>query len=243
MCNAVLAFYLITDRRRPKNRERKDDQVVADNSERQSEMPVSKDESKTLVGASSFDIDGLEARMVKAVTDTVNETLPIVMKSMIGNVRMQDVEFGEDQSNTNESQTEEAAKFTPLSAKETDEAFDVDIRDVDDSEPSAPTATGVPLDELEERINSGIKSDATPEQQAAAGKLLADMKDTQLYERITSLNDDIDRRVNLCIRMNIQAEIKARNSESNSPKIVRKMAAVNIVPDNTDDFNPADMLP
>lgn len=242
-CNAVLVGYLVMDRRRPKSTEKKEDGVVIDNSEQQPDVPAPTTESDSLVGASSFDIEGLEARMIKAMTDTVTETLPILVKSMLGDVSLKDVEFADEKPDASEQQDEKPPKYKPLSAEETDKAFDVDIRDVEDSEPSAPVAAGVPLDELEEKINTAMNPDATPEQQADAGKILSDLRDTELMERLTSTNDDIDRRVNLCIRMSIQAEIKARNSKSDTPKIVRKVASVNIVPNDTDDFNPADMLP
>lgn len=241
-CNAVLVGYLFMDKRKPRS-VKKEDGIVADNSKQQPEVSEPETENKSLVGASSFDIDSLEARMMKIITDTVSDTLPKVVKSMIGDVNFKDVEFAEDKTSGSESSVEAAPKFTPLSAKETEAAFDVDIRDVDDSEPSAPSATGVPLDELEEKINSGMKPDATPEQQEEAGKLLSDLKDTQFFERITSLNDDIDRRVNLCIRMSIQAEIREKNSATAVPRPARKVATIKNLTDKQENFNPADMLP
>ena len=181
--------------------------------------------------------------MMKVITDTVTETLPQVVKSMIGDVNFKDVEFAEETPHMPEQQTTLSPKFTPLSAAETDTAFDVDIRDVEDSGPSAPTATGIPLDELEEKINTAMNPDATPEQQAEAGKILSDLRDTELMERLTSTNDDIDRRVNLCIRMSIQAEIREKNSAAGLPRPVKKVSAVKTVTVKPEDFNPADMLP
>ena len=208
-CNAVLVGYLVMDKRRPKSTEKKESGVAAESLGQQPEVPVPETENRSLVGASSFDIDSLEARMMKVITDTVSETLPKVVKSMIGDVNFKDVEFADE---TPDMPDPQSPKFTPLSAAETDTAFDVDIRDVEDSGPSAPTATGIPLDELEEKINTAMNPDATPEQQAEAGKILSDLRDTELMERLTSTNDDIDRRVNLCIRMSIQAEIREKNS-------------------------------
>lgn len=241
-CNAVLVGYLVMDKRRPKSTEKKENDVAPDNSGQQPEA-VPETENRSLVGASSFDIDSLEARMMKVITDTVTETLPQVVKSMIGDVNFKDVEFAEETPHMPEQQTTLSPKFTPLSAAETDTAFDVDIRDVEDSGPSAPTATGIPLDELEEKINTAMNPDATPEQQAEAGKILSDLRDTELMERLTSTNDDIDRRVNLCIRMSIQAEIREKNSAAGLPRPVKKVSAVKTVTVKPEDFNPADMLP
>ena len=241
-CNAVLVGYLVMDKRRPKSTEKKESGVAAESSGQQPEA-VPETENRSLVGASSFDIDSLEARMMKVITDTVTETLPKVVKSMIGDVNFKDVEFAEETPDMPEPQTMQSPKFTPLSAAETNTAFDVDIRDVEDSGPSAPTATGIPLDELEEKINTAMNPDATPEQQAEAGKILSDLRDTELMERLTSTNDDIDRRVNLCIRMSIQAEIREKNSVAGLPRPVKKVSAVKTVTVKPEDFNPADMLP
>lgn len=242
-CNAVLIGYLVMDKRRPKSTDKKENGIAPDSSGQQPEVSVPVTENKSLVGASSFDIDSLEARMMKVITDTVTETLPKVVKSMIGDVSLKDVEFAEEESDASEQQDEKPPKYTPLSPEETDKAFDIDIRDVEDSEPSAPVATGVPLDELEEKINTAMNPDATPEQQAEAGKILSDLRDTELMERLTSTNDDIDRRVNLCIRMSIQAEIREKNSAAVPPRSVKKVSVVKTVTAKPEDFNPADMLP
>lgn len=242
-CNAILVGHLIMDKRRPKTAEKKEEDVTEGNSGQQQEVSVPVPENKFLVGASSFDIDSLEARMMKVIADTVTETLPKVVKSMIGDVSLKDVEFAEEESDASEQQDEKPPKYTPLSPEETDKAFDVDIRDVEDSEPSAPVATGVPLDELEEKINTAMNPDATPEQQVEAGKILSDLRDTELMERLTSTNDDIDRRVNLCIRMSIQAEIREKNSAAVPPRSVKKVSVVKTATAKPEDFNPADMLP
>ena len=242
-CNAVLVGHLIMDKRRPKSTEKKENGVVPDSSGQQPEVSVPVPENKSLVGASSFDIDSLEARMMKVITDTVTETLPKVVKSMIGDVNFKDVEFAEETPDMPEPETTQSPKFTPLSAAETDTAFDVDIRDVEDAVPSAPSATGIPLDELEEKINTAMNPDATPEQQVESGKILSDLRGTELMERLTSTNDDIDRRVNLCIRMSIQAEIREKNSAAGLPRPVKKVSSVKTVTVKPEDFNPADMLP
>lgn len=243
LCNAVIAGAMVFGKAGKQSSRKADEKsVVPDNADEQpgKETPA---EQKSCVGASSFDIDRLEAKMIQAVTDTMKETFPILVNGMIGDVRLKDVEFAEEKPDKDETEAQEKSKFAPLSSAETDAAFNTDIRDLDDSEPSAPTATGASLDELENAFDTAMDRDATPEQQAEAGKCLSEIKDTQLYERLVSANDDIDRRVNLCIRMSIQAEIEAKNSIPRSPRIVRKSVSVNIPVDNPDDFNPADMLP
>lgn len=243
LCNAVIAGAMVFGKAGKQSTRKADEKsVVPDNADEQpgKERPA---EQKSCVGASSFDIDRLEAKMIQAVTDTMKETFPILVNGMIGDVRLKDVEFAEEKPDKDETEAQEKSKFTPLSSAETDAAFDTDIRDFDDAGPSAPTATGASLDELENAFGTAMDKDATPEQQAEAGKCLSEIKDTQLYERLVSANDDIDRRVNLCIRMSIQAEIEAKNSIPRPPRVIRKSVSVNIPADNPDDFNPADMLP
>ena len=109
--------------------------------------------------------------------------------------------------------------------------------------PSAPMATGTSIEELEDAVNTAVNPNSTAEQQVKAGKLLAEIKDTELFDRIASVNDDIDRRVNLCIRMSIKADIEAKNNTPTPPKTVRKSMSVKITTDDPDNFNPADMLP
>ena len=243
LCNAVIAGAMVLGKAGKQSSRKADKKsVVPDNADEQPEKKTPS-EQKSCVGASSFDMDRLEAKMIQAVTHTVKETLPVLVNGVIGDVRLKDIEFAEENPDTDETEAQAKSKFTSLSSDETAVAFDTDIRDFDDAGPSAPTATGASLDELENALDTAMDKDATPEQQAEAGRRLSEIKDTQLYERVVSANDDIDRRVNLCIRMSIQAEIEARNSTPRPPRVVRKSVSVNIPADNTEDFNPADMLP
>lgn len=243
LCNAVIAGVMVFGKNRKQSSCKADEKsVVPDDADEQPEKEAIS-EHKSCVGASSFDIDRLEAKMIQAVTDTMKETFPILVNGMIGDVRLKDVEFAGEKPDKDENESQEKSKFSPLSSAETDAAFDTDIRDIDDAGPSAPTASGASLDELENAFDTAMDRDATPEQQAEAGKCLSEIKDTQLYERLVSANDDIDHRVNLCIRMSIQAEIEAKNAIPRPPRVVHKSVSVNIPADNPDDFNPADMLP
>lgn len=180
--------------------------------------------------------------MLKVLEDTVKDTLPVLVGSMLGDVRLQDVEFADDKTDAQDSD-EYKPHFTPLSSDETELAFGTDIREVDDMGPSAPMATGTSIEELEDAVNTAVNPNSTAEQQVKAGKLLAEIKDTELFDRIASVNDDIDRRVNLCIRMSIKADIEAKNNTPTPPKTVRKSMSVKITTDDPDNFNPADMLP
>lgn len=241
LCNAVLVGSVVLERKRKPLSQGKE--IIPDSAGAMTDPEKSAQaENKSGVGRSNFDIDRLEARMLKVLEDTVKDTLPVLVGSMLGDVRLQDVEFADDKTDAQDSD-EYKPHFTPLSSDETELAFGTDIRDVDDMYPSAPMATGTSIEELEDAVNTAVNPNSTTEQQVKAGKLLAEIKDTELFDRIASVNDDIDRRVNLCIRMRIKADIEANNNTPTPPKTVRKSMSVKITTDDPDNFNPADMLP
>lgn len=246
LCNVGLVAFLIFDSRRRSGQP----------SAPQVQPPLSEDENEdrlhekspkaACVGKSTLELDRFEAILAKTVKATVEEVLPNVLGDMIGDVRLKDVEFADDTESAETvpsmAQTDErpAPKFQPLSESATKDAFETDIRNFDD-EPSAPVATGTSIDELEGAVDTAMNPDSTPEQQAQAGKILSEMQGTELLDRL-SQNDDIDRRVNLCIRMSIRAEFESKKSPMAVPKSVKKSVAVKIVTDDIDDFNPADLL-
>lgn len=200
---------------------------------------------KCAIGKSTFEMDKLEAMMVQVAKETVKAMLPAAVNELMGDVDVKHVEFAPEIPEDSGNDTEKEKRFTPMSSHEINEAFDTDIRDVDDSGPAAPLASGASLDEIEDAVSTAINPDATAGQQAEAGKILSEVKDTELFERLTSANDDIDRRVNLCIKMSIRAEIEARNimPRTTRPKVIKKAVSFDIPVNNPDDFNLADMLP
>lgn len=245
LCNVGLVAFLVFDSRRkgglPSPPPVQQPPLEDENAVKHDESP------KTAgVGKSTLELDRFEAILAKTVKTTVEEVLPNVLGDMIGDVRLKDVEFADDTESAETvpsmAQTDErpAPKFQPLSESATKDAFETDIRNFDD-EPSAPVASGTTIDELEGAVDTAMNPDSTPQQQAQAGKILSEMQGTELLERL-SQNDDIDRRVNLCIRMSIRAEFESKKSPMAVPKTVKKSVAVKIVTDDIDDFNPADLL-
>lgn len=237
LCNAVVIGFMVMDNKRKarsSTSEPKESKKPSDESKPERDV---NSESSSGIGKSSFDMDLLEAKMKRVLEDTVKETLPVVLNNMLGDVKFKDVEFADNGQETAESKP----KFTAMSEEESQMALDTDIRDVVDDEPSAPSASGVSIDELENAVSTAVNPDATPEQQAEAGKILSGMQDTEFFDRITA-NDDIDRRVNLCIKMSIRAEIAMKGNEPTAPRVIKKKVET-VVSDNLDDFNPADLLP
>ena len=195
------------------------------------------------IGKSKFNVEDFEERLMEKVASSVKDMLPVMFEDMIGDLKLKDVEFAEETPSPeqNPEQTPGNRKFQPLSKDETEDAFDTDMRDIIQDGPSAPSANGATLDELEAAVDTAMDASASPEQQAEAGKVLSELKDTQLFERITE-NDDIDRRVNLCIKMSIRADISVRNKNPKTPEAVRKVTSKKIIADRFEDFNPADLL-
>lgn len=245
LCNVGLVAFLIFDSRRSGQPSAPPVQPPQSEDEN-TDTPYEESPKTAGVGRSTLELDRFEAILAKTVKATVEEVLPNVLGDMIGDVRLKDVEFADETESAETvhsmSHTDEkpAPKFQPLSESATKDAFETDIRDFDD-EPSAPVASGTTIDELEGAVDTVMNPDATPQQQAQAGKVLSEMQGTELLEKL-SQNDDIDRRVNLCIRMSIRAEIESKEVPVSKPKTVKKSVAVKIVTDDIDDFNPADLL-
>lgn len=240
LCCLLMVAWLVFDARQRTTKPSANRPIVEDN-----EKPEFPEEnpptSECIVGKSRFEIDKLEEMMAQVARDTVKAMLPAAVNELMGDVDVRDVEFANEETKV----SEKVNKFTPMSSREVSEAFDTDIRDVEDSDPSAPLASGASLDEIEDAVNTAINPDASETQQAKAGKILSEVKDTELFDRLTSANDDIDRRVNLCIKMSIKAEIEARNimPRTSRSKVVKKSVSVDIPLNDTDDFNLADLLP
>lgn len=239
--NAVIAALLLKDsngktKKMPESEDAKTSEPRNDISEA---MPT----PKAGIGKSTFNIDDFEKRMMETVATSVKKMIPVMLEEMVGELKLKDVEFAEEQTVSSESaeQKGETKKFQPLSKDDTAAAFDTDIRDFTEDEPAAPSANGATLDELEAAVDTAMNKEATPEQQAKAGRVLSGLQDTELFGRITE-NDDIDRRVNMCIKMSIRADISVKNRNPKTPEVVKKAVSKMTIADNLDDFNPADLL-
>lgn len=239
--NAVIVALLLKDSKGKTKEDPKSDD--AKRQEPEKETTDTTPTPKAGIGKSTFSIEDFEKRMMEAVASSVKEMLPVMIEDAIGDLKLKDVEFAEEQgdSHNEAAQITENPKFKPLTNDETVTAFDTDIREIADDGPAVPSANGATLDELEAAVDTAMNDKATPEQQASAGKVLSELQDTQLFEHITE-NDDIDRRVNMCIKMSIRADISIKNRNPKTPDAVKKAVSKIVIADNIDDFNPADLL-
>lgn len=242
-CLAMVAWLMFDARQRTGKPEDNAFQTAPDDKIPQENMKTEEDTS--CIGSSSFEIDRLEALMERVAKETFKTMLPMAMNEIAGDVNLKDVEFAPEPEENDSVNPEPEKRFTPMSPEEISDAFETDIRDFDESGPAAPMATGASLDEIEDAVGTALDPDASREQQVKAGKVLSEVKDTELYDRLASANDEIDRRVNLCIKMSIKADIEAGNSNSSSPrrKVVRKSVSVNMPLDDPDNFDLSSLLP
>lgn len=218
ICNAVLATYLITSNKVRENRSNKESDPKPYDVE-SAEKPKEHLEqgSKTRpVAESKFNADEFFARYADEFIKNVKKKLPALIAA-IGDVNKSDVEFSEENAEDNNQKFVPAKEYKPLSAEELEAAFDTDIRDVEDLPPSAPVTTGTTFDELEKAVNTAMDVNSTDEDLAEAGRVIAPFTMTQLYGAITT-DEEISDRVDLCLRLSIQADLNIKPKNSRADK-------------------------
>lgn len=247
--SSVLAGVMIYDKKKPQGEPKKDLQPDAE-AEIEKLAP-----QKSMVGKSKTDMSAYEALIAMSVEKAVQKVLPIALNELLGDVNLKDVEFGksagtESEDIVPESETQPEAKpesdkpkFQPMDSNETAAAFDTDIRDVEDDYPSAPSAAGVPIEDIENAVNTVYDKDATESELAEAGKTLKEVEGTELDDRLKA-DDEISKRIDLCVRLCIRAEIQAKSTDSRRVEKltkVEKEAKLNL-PDNFEDFDPSSIF-
>ena len=201
-----------------------------------------------IVGKSTFNIDDFEVKFNRVEERLA--TLSKMLDRLEGDVRLKDVEFtnpedrptAEDIANDEvESEKFIPRKFSRMNPETEANAFeDVRIEDFDPDMVSAPSASGVSMEDIESSVDTAMNPAAPAEEKAKAGKILNGLVGTDLMDRLTSV-EDIYKGVMSCLRESYRMDIgvgtshKTRNSSSGK-------ARKHIVPANIEDFNPADLL-
>ena len=255
LCNAVLVAYLLKSDRNGKKRDSEEvppqtasEHEVANNGQTPAEpqSPATDSLADKGVAPSKFNVDEFMARMASEIVSDVKKQLPKMLSEMVGELKEKYVEFVPDDEI---EQFTPAKVMAPLNSDEIDDAFNTDMRDIDDTPPSEPLAQASSIDELEEAVATAVNPDSTDEDLAAAGKIIEPYKETRLYDVITS-NEEIDRRVELCFRLSIQSEIslkkippkKSKAETPRSPKVAKRSLSVDLDNVDPDDFDVADIL-
>lgn len=220
---------------------------------------------RSLVGKSKFNIDEeLESRIDRLVDNAFDRNISRIKLTMLGDVRLKDVEFGDEASATTAAATgnevrndnlpmpEQPVKNARMTPEQERSAFDdVRIEDVEPDTVSAPSATGATMDDIEESISTAVNPDATPEQKIEAGKVLDPLMDTNLMEGLMSY-EEIYKGIQSCmtelLRENI-ADRQARKPDGKAKKarpvknpVTEKNVPTFKIAKNIDDFDPADLL-
>lgn len=175
-----------------------------------------------VVAPSKFNVDEFMAQISSEVISDVRKELPTILRQAIGDVRISDVKF-EDGFEDDPEPDEEFVprKFKALNSDETDDAFNTDLRNIDDTPPSEPVASGTSMDELEKAMDVAMDNKSSEEELAEAGKVIEPFTVTKLFDAITT-NEEIDRRIELCLTLALRAELSMKpissKADSNNEK-------------------------
>lgn len=212
------------------------------------EPSVAEASDQSIVGASHFIMEEFEAKFNKVEEKLV--ALGNKIDRLEGDVSLNDVEFADTEDNPTaadlakeEVETGEfiPKKFSRMSPEEEANAFnDVRIEEFEPDMVSAPSASGVSMEEIEHSVDTAMNPTASIAERAKAGKILNDLIGTDLMDRLTSV-DEIYKGVMRCLRENYRAEIGVTDTPKSAKKPSKKREDFKI-PDNIDDFNPADLL-
>lgn len=175
-----------------------------------------------VVAPSKFNVDEFMAKISSEVISDVRKELPKILKAAIGEVKFSDIKFEDGYEDDSEPDEDFVPrKFKALNTDETDDAFNTDLRNIDDTPPSEPIATGTSIDELEKAMDVAMDNKSSDEELAEAGKVIQPFTVTKLFDAITT-NEEIDRRIELCLTLALRAELsmklKPAKGDSNNDK-------------------------
>lgn len=207
-----------------------------------------KETDADIVGKSTFNIDDFEVKFNKVEERLA--TLSKMLDRLEGDVRLKDVEFTnpEDRPTEEDMANDEAEdekfiprKFSRMNPETEANAFeDVRIEDFDPDMVSAPSASGVSMEDIESSVDTAMNPAAPADEKAKAGKILNGLVGTDLMDRLTSV-EDIYKGVMSCLRESYRMDIGVSTVNKNEKPSLGK-GRKHIVPANIEDFNPADLL-
>lgn len=205
------------------------------------------------IGKSQFNAEEFQAKfdlIFKKVEEIEKQTFKLRDK-MIGDVDESDVEFGETEDKSTDvpeqvktspvnAETEAQPKDARMNKTEEAQAFeDVRINDVEPDTVSAPSATGLSIDEIEDSVNTFEDVKATPEQRGKAARLLARLEGTNLMDLLSQRSPKITADIRKCVLEDVRERMTGNKFASSVSRSKRK----GVISDNLDDFDPEDWLP
>lgn len=199
---AIFCLLLLTDIIKPVSQKN----TSEDKDEKGSSKEEAASDKTQVVAPSKFNVDEFMAQISSEVISDVRKELPKILKDAIGEVKISDIKFEEG---FDEDEEFVPRKFKALNDDETDDAFNTDLRNIDDTPPSEPIATGTSMDELEEALGVAMDDNSSDEELAKAGKVIEPYTVTKLFDAITT-NEEIDRRIELCLTLALRAELSMK---------------------------------
>lgn len=181
----------------------------------------------TVVPQSDFDLD----RFREVLTESITAAMTYVLKTKIGDVNPQDVEF---KNPATDSSVNGNADDIPTDSNTADET-----PDMDDFEPDSvsPPAKGESIDEIEAAVSVAANPAATPEQKAEAGRVLTGMRDVVFIGKMMETDERINAGIMNCIAESVRAAHKKKIGRPSSSR--RKGRGIDVDgslrrPENTD---------
>lgn len=181
----------------------------------------------TVVPQSDFDLD----RFREVLTESITAAMTYVLKTKIGDVNPQDVEF---KNPATDSSVNGNADDIPTDSDTADET-----PDMDDFEPDSvsPPAKGESIDEIEAAVSVAANPAATPEQKAEAGRVLTGMRDVVFIGKMMETDERINAGIMNCIAESVRAAHKKKIGRPSSSR--RKGRGIDVDgslrrPENTD---------
>lgn len=199
---AIFCLLLLTGIIKPVSQKK----ASGDKEEKVSPKEEATSDNAHVVAPSKFNVDEFMAQISSEVISDVRKELPKILKDAIGEVKISDIKFEEGFDDDEEFVPR---KFKALNEDETDDAFNTDLRNIDDTPPSEPIATGTSMDELEEAMDVAMDKNSSDEDLAKAGKVIEPYTVTKLFDAITT-NEEIDRRIELCLTLALRAELSMK---------------------------------
>lgn len=217
---AIFCLLLLTGIIKPVSQKK----TSEDKDEKVSPKEEAASDKAQVVAPSKFNVDEFMAQISSEVISDVRKELPKILKDAIGEVKFSDIKFEDGfEEDLNPDEEFVPRKYKALNADETDDAFNTDLRNIDDTPPSEPIATGTSIDELEKAMDVALDNESSEEDLAKAGKVIEPFTVTKLFDAITT-NEEIDRRIELCLTLALRAELsmKLKPSKSDSQNNEKK---------------------
>ena len=199
----------------------------------ESDGEETKKNTVTVVPQSDFDLD----KFREVLAESVAAAITYVLKTKIGDVSPQDVEFKNPDTDSSGNDNTGNASTDTETADETP--------DMDDFEPDSvsPPAKGESIDEIEAAVSVAANPAATTEQKAEAGRVLTGMRDVVFIGKMMETDERINAGIMNCIAESVRAAHKKKIGRPSATR--RKGREIDVDgslrrPDNTDKYSEKD---